>query len=228
MPFGLTNAPATFQSVMNMVFEPLLRKGVLVFMNDILIYSRTREQHVQHLREVLQLLRAHQLNLKRSKCTFACQELEYLGHVIGTTGVATDKSKIAAVKSWPRPRNLKELHGFHGLTGYYRKFIKSYGTINSLLTQLLGKGSIFQWTPTIETAFATLKEALVQAPVLALPDFAQPFIVETDACQYGIGAVLMQNGYPFAYLSRALSVRNQALSTYECVAILMAADKWRS
>jgi hypothetical protein len=143
MPFGLTNAPATFQSVMNHIFAPLLRKGVLVFMDDILIYSRTLEQHEAHLREVFQILRAHNLNLKQSKCSFAQQNLEYLGHVIGTNGVATDSSKIAAVQAWPRPTNLKQLRGFLGLTGYYRKFIQHYGTISRPLTHLLKKGTAF-------------------------------------------------------------------------------------
>jgi hypothetical protein len=230
MPFGLTNAPATFQGVMNTVFECLLRKGVLVFMDDILVYSPTLQQHLQTLREVFTILRHQQLTLKRSKCTFAQQNLEYLGHVIGTAGVATDSAKVAAVQSWPQPRSLKELRGFLGLTGYYRKFIKHYGMISRPLTQLLRKGATFQWTPTTETAFRTLKDALVNAPVLALPDFAHSFVLETDACQYGVGAVLMQSNHPIAYLSKALSPRNQALSTYEkeCLAILMAIDKWRS
>jgi hypothetical protein len=230
MPFGLTNAPATFQSVMNSVFEKVLRKGVLVFMDDILVYTETVEQHAKQLTEVFQVLRDQQLNLKRSKCSFAKQNIEYLGHVIGIDGVATDSSKITAVKEWPRPKNLKELRGFLGLTGYYRKFIKHYGPISKPLTQLLRKGEVYQWTPVTEGAFQELKQALIQAPVLALPDFSQQFVVETDACQSGVGAVLMQQGHPVAYLSKALSPRNQALSTYEkeCLAILMAVEKWRS
>jgi hypothetical protein len=182
MPFGLTNAPATFQGVMNTVFERLLHKGVLVFMDDILVYSPTLQQHLQTLREVFTILRHQQVTLKRSKCTFAQQNLEYLGHVISTAGVATDSAKVAAVQTWPQPRSLKELRGFLGLTGYYRKFIKHYGMISRPLTQLLRKGETFQWTPTTETAFRTLKDALVNAPVLALPDFAQSFVIETGAC----------------------------------------------
>jgi hypothetical protein len=177
---------------MNNIFAPLLRKGVLVFMDDILIYSPTLERHEAHLREVLQILRAHKLTLKQSKCSFAQQNLKYLGHVIGTNGVATDSWKIAAVQAWPRPTNLKQLCGFLGLTGYYRKFIQHYGTISRPLTQFLKTGTAFQWTPMTESAFQELKTALVQAPVLALPDFSHPFVVETDACQYGVGAVLMQ------------------------------------
>jgi hypothetical protein len=214
---------------MNSVFEHLLRKGILVFMDDILIYTPTLEKHVQLVREVFQILSTHKLQLKHSKCAFARQKLDYLGHVIGVEGVATDNSMIVAVQAWPRPSNLKELRGFLGLTGYYRKFIKNYGLLSRPLTQLLCKGELFQWTPVTEEAFLTLKTTLVNAPVLALPDFFLPFVVETDACQYGVGAVLMQNGHPIAYLSKALSPKNQAMSTYEkeCVSILMAVDKWR-
>jgi hypothetical protein len=143
MQFGLTNAPTTFQSVMNNIFELLLRKGVLVFMDDILIYSPTLEQHQAHLREVLQILRANKLSLKHSECLFGQQNLDYLGHVIGTAGVATDSSKIADVQAWPQPSNLKQLRGFLGLTGYYRKFICHYGTISRPLTNLLKKGEAF-------------------------------------------------------------------------------------
>jgi hypothetical protein len=144
MPFGLTNAPATFQGVMNHILEKMLRKGVLVFMDDILIYSPTLEEHQQQVREVFQILRAHQLQLKQTKCTFAQQNLEYLGNVIGTAGVATDSSKIDTVQAWPRPTTLKQLRGFLGLTGYYRKFIRNYGMISRPLTQLLRKGTLFQ------------------------------------------------------------------------------------
>jgi hypothetical protein len=143
MQFGLTNAPTTFQSVMNNIFELLLRKGVLVFMDDILIYSPTLEQHQAHLREVLQILRANKLSLKHSKCLFGQQNLDYLGHVIRIAGVATDSSKIADVQTWPQPSNLKQLRGFLGLTGYYRKFIRHYGTISRPLTNLLKKGEAF-------------------------------------------------------------------------------------
>jgi hypothetical protein len=179
---------------------------------------------------VFQLLRANQLSLKRSKCTFAQQNLEYQGHGIGTDGVATDTTKIAAVQAWPNPKNLKELCGFLGLTRYYHKFIWHYGIISQPLTNLLRKGETFQWTPVTETAFQTLKQALISAPVLALPDFSQPFVIKTDTCQLGMGAVLMQQNHPTAYLGKALSPRNQTLSTYEkeCMAILMAVDKWCS
>ena len=163
MPFGLTNAPATFQSVMNNIFAPLLRHGVLVFMDDILIYSATLEDHVQLLAQVFSIIQQHQFLIKLSKCSFAQNQIEYLGHCISAQGVATESSKITAVQQWPVPTNLKELRGFLGLTGYYRKFIRHYGMISRPLTQLLTKGTPFVWTPITEEAFQVLKKAMVEA-----------------------------------------------------------------
>lgn len=229
MPFGLTNAPATFQAVMNVIFEPLLRKGVLIFMDDILVYSKTLEEHLEQLRREFEILQLQSLYLKKSKCSFAQTELEYLGHVISAAGVATDPSKISVVAQWPEPQDTKQLRGFLGLAGYYRKFIKGYGLISRPLTDLLKKTTQFHWTPQLQTCFQNLKKALVSAPVLALPDFSKGFIIETDACDQGIGAVLMQQGHPIAYLSKALSKRSQTLSTYEkeCLAVILAVDKWK-
>jgi len=228
MPFGLTNAPATFQAAMNSIFSPLMRKGVLVFMDDILVYTPSLDSHCVLLQQVFEILQEHQFFLKLSKCEFAKQELEYLGHTISPAGVATEPSKVKAVSDWPIPQNVRDLRGFLGLTGYYRRFIQHYAMISRPLTNLLKKGVQFQWTPAHE-AFSLLKAALIQAPVLAVPDFQKPFVVETDACDLGIGAVLMQEGHPISYLSKPLSARNQALSTYEkeCMAILLAIEKWR-
>lgn len=139
MPFGLTNAPATFQAAMNILFALLLRNYVLVFMDDILIYSETLEEHLQHLEKVFTILQENQLYVKLSKCSFAQQELEYLDHVISGAGVQTDPAKIAAVKDWPVPTNVKQVRGFLGLTGYYRRFIKHYGIISRSLSDLLKK-----------------------------------------------------------------------------------------
>ena len=129
MPFGLTNAPSTFQSLMNDVFRPYLRKFVLVFFDDTLIFSPFFELHLQHLRTVLELLLNHQLFAKRSKCVFGCSEVEYLGHIISRQGVSTNHKKATVVVSWPAPTSVKALKGFLGLTSYYRKFIKHYGTL---------------------------------------------------------------------------------------------------
>jgi hypothetical protein len=184
-------------------------------MDDILVFSKTLEEHKKHLQEVFDILPANSLYLKKSKCSFAQTKSEYLGHVISSTGVATAPNKIQAVKEWETPENAKQLRSFLGLAGYYRKFIQHYGLISKPLTDLLKKHSQFIWTPQHQHCFDTLKHALITSPVLSLPDFSKPFIIETDASDKGIGAVLMQQGHPVAYLSKALSNRSQALSTYE-------------
>ena len=228
MPFGLTNAPATFQSLMNTVFGELLRKCVLIFFDDILVYSSSLEEHVVHLQSVLELMRRNQLFAKHSKCAFATDRVEYLGHFIQEAGVSTDPQKIKAIVEWPNPSTLKALRGFLGLAGYYRRFVMSFGTIARPLT-VLTKKNYFEWSEEAETAFGTLKKALCEAPVLALPRFDKPFVVETDACGQGIGAVLMQEGHPIAFISRHLKGKQLHLSIYEkeLLAVVFAVQKWR-
>uniref|UniRef100_A0A2N9HQY9 RNA-directed DNA polymerase n=1 Tax=Fagus sylvatica TaxID=28930 RepID=A0A2N9HQY9_FAGSY len=200
MPFGLTNAPSTFQALMNDVFKPFLRKFVLVFFDDILVYSQNLEEHKIHLKAVLQVLLDHQLFAKKSKCVFAVGEVEYLGHVISGRGVQTDPKKIAAMVNWPKPQTLK---GFE---------------------RVLGLDS-----EKAEMAFERLKEACSQPPCLALPDFSKTFVVECDASGYGIGAVLMQEGRPLAFYSQALKGKALFLSTYEkeLMALVLSVKKWR-
>jgi hypothetical protein len=230
MAFGLTGAPATFQHAMNASLAPVLRKFALVFFDDILIYSATYSEHLEHVKAVLDILRRDNWQAKMSKCAFAQKQVAYLGHVISAAGVATDDTKIQTIRDWVQPTNLKQLRGFLGLSGYYRKFIRHYAVISQPLTSLLKKGTLFVWTDATETAFQALKQALISAPVLALPDFSQQFIVETDACDVGIGAVLSQKGHPLAYVSRSLGPRNKGLSVYEkeYLAILLAVQQWRS
>ena len=228
MPFGLTNAPATFQSLMNKVFQSALRKFVLVFFDDILVFSSSWHDHLKHLEAVLQILQQHQLYARLSKCSFGASEVDYLGHRVSSKGVSMESTKVQAVLEWPPLTNSKQLRGFLGLTGYYRRFIKAYAHIAAPLTDLLKKDN-FVWNSEAEAAFLKLKNAMTIAPVLALPDFTQPFILETDASGIGVGAVLSQNGHPIAYFSKKLAPRMQKQSAYtrELLAITEALAKFR-
>jgi hypothetical protein len=228
MPFGLTTAPSTFQCLMNEILQPFLRKFVMVFLDDILIYSPSLTQHEDHLQQVFEVLQANKIFLKLSKCSFAQSSLVYLGHIIFVYGVATDPTKTIAMLKWPKPTTVTELRGFLRLTGYYRKFVRGYGIIAKPLTQLLKKKS-FEWSPTADKTFSTLKSAMMCTPVLALPNFKEPLTIETDACIYGVGAVLMQKGQPVAFLGKALGEKRKHLSIYdkEFLALLMAVEKWR-
>lgn len=170
MPFGLINALSSFQGLMDHIFQAHLRKFILVLFDDILIYSRSLEEHLQHLKISFDLLVQHQLLTKKSKCVFGAERVEYLGHYISSQGVSTDPRKVEALKTWPEPKTITQLRRFLGLAGYYMRFIKGYGVIDKL------------------------KLALTTTPVLALPNFSLTFVVETDACNIGIGVVLMQQG----------------------------------
>jgi hypothetical protein len=230
MAFGLTGAPGTFQEAMNSTLAPYLRIFVLVFFDDILIYSANYEDHLVHIRLVFELLAKDQWKIKLSKCSFAQRKIAYLGHVISEQGVGTDPSKVSAISQWPTPTSAKQLRSFLGLAGYYRKFVKGFGVISKPLTELLKKNAIFVWTIVHEQSFVALKKAMCSAPVLALPNFSKPFAIETDASSSGIGAVLIQDGHPLAYISKALGPKSQGISAYEkeYMAILMAVQHWRS
>jgi len=200
---GLCNSPATFQSVMNKIFAPHLHKFVVVYLDDVMIFSKDAESHERHLEEVLKLLDENKFLVKTSKCSFHKPEVAFLGHVVGRNGLKVDSTKIQVVKDWPVPTNLKQLRSFLGLTNYFRKFIQGYSSLTAPLTSFMKKGVDFQstWNDTHTGIIEQLREALTTAPVLTLPDFSQPFEVVSDASLLGTGAVLMQNDKVIAYTS---------------------------
>ncbi|KAJ4759850.1 polyprotein [Rhynchospora pubera] len=186
------------------------------------------DDHIQHVEAVMQILLSNQLKAKLSKCAFGTTRVEYMGHIITNQGVATDPTKVDSMLNWPVPTTVKELRGFLGLTGYYRKFVRNYGLISKPLTELTKKNA-FLWSPSAQEAFHSLKQAMSTTPVLQLPDYSKQFIIETDASAFGIGAVLMQENRPIAYLSKSLGIKNQGLSTYEkeLLALITAVKKWK-
>ena len=228
MPFGLCNAPFSFQATMNQLFQPYLRKYIIVLFDDILIYSRTMHDHLLHLETAFQVLMAGQFPLKLSKCTFAQQQLEYLGHMVSANGVKPVPEKVQAIQQWPTPCTSQALRGFLGLAGFYRRFIRGYAALAAPLTKLLRHGQ-FDWSQEADTAFQNLKNALTVVPVLALPDFSTPFMVETDTSGSGMGAVLTLGGHPLAYYNKQFFPKLLNSSTYvrELAAITATVKKWR-
>ncbi|WVZ93840.1 LOW QUALITY PROTEIN: hypothetical protein U9M48_039794 [Paspalum notatum var. saurae] len=229
MFFGLTNAPAYFMNLMNKVFMEYLDKFVVVFIDDILIYSKTEEEHEEHLRLVLQKLREHKLYAKLSKCEFWLDQVPFLGHIVSKGGIMVDPSKISSVMDWKVPEVVKEVRGFLGLAGYYRRFIESFSKIVKPMTSLLEKGVPFIWTKERQAAFDEVKKRLTTAPVLTLPDLTKSFTVYYDASKEGLGCVLMQEGKVIAYASRQLRKHEVNYPTHdlELAAIVHALKIWR-
>ena len=190
MPFGLTNALATFNRLMTDLFRKELDDFVLVFFDDILIYSENEEEHKQHLHHVLEILRKAKLYAKRSKCTFFVDKVAYLGFIVSKDGISPDPAKVEAIVSWPIPRNVSEVRGFLGLAGWCRVFVKEYAIITEALTKLTRKSEEFAWSKFKDQAFNLVKEILASEPVLKLPDFEKTFEVIVDACGQGIGGIL--------------------------------------
>lgn len=207
----------------------VLREFVLVVFDDILVYSRNVEDHLKHVKIVLSILRKQQLFAKLSKCSFGQDHVEYLGHIIDQEGVRVDPNKIESVKGWPVPKTIKALRGFLCLTGYYRKFVRGYGLIAKPHTNLLKKGQ-FLWNEKAPATFEKLKQAMTETPVLQLLNFQKVFLLETDECYHGIGAILMQEGHPIAYLCKALGPKSLGYSVYEneFLVILLAVQELRA
>jgi hypothetical protein len=191
MSIGLTNAPAHFMYLMNSIFMSEMEKFVVVFIDDILVYSKNEAEHEQHLQIILQQLHDHQLYANFSKCVFWLKEISFLGHVISTEGIAIDPSKVQEVLDWKSPRLVMQICSFLRLAGYYRRFISNFSKIAKPMTKLLEKGAKFKWSPQCKEVFLTLKKLLTTAPVLAQPDIEKTFDVYCDASGTGIGGILM-------------------------------------
>ncbi|WVZ97041.1 hypothetical protein U9M48_042606 [Paspalum notatum var. saurae] len=229
MSFGLTNAPAFFMYMMNSVFMNELDKFVVVFIDDILIYSKNEKEHEEHLRVVLTRLREHKLYAKFSKCAFWLKQVGFLGHILSEKGVAVDPSKVKDVLNWKQPETVTEIRSFLGLAGYYRRFIKDFSKIAKPMTSLTKKNAKFVWGPKCEDGFRELKKLLTTAPVLAQPDVTKPFDVYCDASGRGPGCVLMQEGRVIAYASRQLRKHEANYPTHdlELAALVHAPKIWR-
>jgi hypothetical protein len=206
-----------------------LDKFVVLFIDDILIYSKSAEEHATHLRLILETLREHQLYAKFSKCEFWLKEVGFLGHVLSAGGISVDPKKIKAVMEWEAPTTQTEVRGFLGLAGYYRKFVEGFSSIARPMTQLLKKDKKFEWTPKCEESFQELKKRLVSAPVLTMPDITKNFDVYCDASKLGLGCVLMQEGKVIAYLSRQHRPHEENYPTHdlELAAVVLALKTWR-
>ncbi|MCO5608596.1 hypothetical protein L7F22_062809 [Adiantum nelumboides] len=228
MPFGLTNAPATFNRMMERIFRPH-RNFTGVFFDDVIIYSKTIEEHKEHLKVIFQALRDNKLYVNQKKSEFFLQEIQYLGHIISKNGIRMDPAKLEVIKDWPTPRNLHEVRSFIGMCAYYRRFIEKFSLIAGPLHDLTKKNVKYVWTEKRQQAFDTLKQKLISQPVLALPDLSKPFEVQCDACGDCLGAVLLQEGHAIAYESRRLSSDEQILGIYEkeLLAVLHALDSWK-
>ncbi|KAK1681468.1 hypothetical protein QYE76_042316 [Lolium multiflorum] len=229
MPFGLTNAPSTFMRLMNHVLREFIGKFVVVYFDDILIYSRNESDHTIHIRHVLQVLRDNQLYGNLEKCTFCKDKVIFLGYVVSKHGVEVDESKIEAIQNWPTPMNVSQVRSFHGLAGFYRRFVPNFSTIAAPLNDLTKKGVVFEWGAAQDHAFDELKRLLTSAPLLALPDFNKQFEIECDASGIGIGGVLMQEGRPIAYFSEKLSGAklNYPIYDKELYALIRVLEVWQ-
>jgi hypothetical protein len=233
LPFGLTNAPASFMALMQEIFQPFLDQFVIVFLDDILIYSKSLEDHKRHLQQVLETLRKHKLYAKWEKCELIKSSVGFLGHVVSDQGIGMEKGKIQAINDWPQLKSVEDVRSFLGLAGYYRKFIKDFSRITAPLTDLLHNGVKFEWTEKQQIAFTQLKESMSTGPILILPDPKLPYVVATDASGYAIGAMLGQDQgkgvQPIAFLSKKMlpAEKNYPVHEQELLAIICALKEWR-
>ena len=229
LSFGLANAPSTFMSVMNDIFRDLLDKFVLIYIDDILVYSKSPEEHLQHLKIVMQRLRDHNLLVKLKKCEFFKDNLKFLGHLVGKDGIQVDPDKVKVVSAWPEPQTPGEVRSFLGLANYFRKFIQGFSSLARPLSQLANKPVMDGLSDKERASFRGIQQALVEAPVLVMPDMQKDFVIICDASKYGMGAVLMQDDHPVAFMSKALSAaeKNYPTTEQELLAVVKALREWR-
>jgi len=231
--FGLHNSPATFQRLVNSLFLDLQQSGVIAYLDDIIIASPDFETHIKTLETVLSRLERAGLTINTEKIQICRPETKVLGHIVSASGVRPDPEKVESVRDCPRPKNVKQVRQFLVVTSWFRKFIRNYAQIAEPLNRCLDAGGPFLWTEQCQTAFDTLKQRLVSAPVMSAPNFDLPFTIHTDASAVGLGAVLLQtvNGRQqvIQYATRALSKREQKFSTVEreCLAVVRAVEKFR-
>ncbi|GKB40736.1 reverse transcriptase domain-containing protein [Tanacetum coccineum] len=229
MPFGLTNAPAVFMDLMNRVCKPYLDKFMIVFIDDILIYSKSEEEHAEHLKLILELHKKDEFYAKFSKCDFWLSKVQFLGHVIDSEGIHVDPAKIESIKDWASPKTPTEIRQFLGLAGYYRRFIEGFSKIAKPMTKLTQKNAKFDWSEKVKDVFQLLKQKLCSAPILSLPEGSEDFVVYCDASRKGLGAVLMQREKVIAYASRQLKIHEKNYTTHdlELGAVVFALKMWR-
>ena len=229
IPFGLTNAPTAFMDLMNRVFKPYLDQFVVVFIDDMLMYSKNKEEHEKHLHVILQNLREHQLFAKLNKCEFWLDQISFLGHVVSNDGILVDPSKVEAVLSWKRPTTVSDIRSFLGMSGYYRYFIEGFSKISLPLTRLTQKNAKFVWSKECQSSFEELKKKLVSAPVLTISSSLGGFVIYSDASHQGLGCVLMQHGKMVAYGSRQLKPYEKNYPTHdlELATVVFALKIWR-
>ena len=234
MPFGLSSAPATLQRYLQKVFEKHLFKSLVIYLDDILVFSKSFEEHLNHLEQVFEILSEYNLRLKKSKCNFATNQIKYLGFVISGDGISTDPEKIQAVEGFPRPTNVKGIRSFIGLCSFYRRFVKNFSNIAKPMTELLKKDKRFEWNERCEKAFNELKDALMCEPVLRHFVPGKEIVIYTDSSGFGLGAILCQiedgKEYVVAYSSKLLTDTQQrySASERECLAIVFACQKYRA
>jgi hypothetical protein len=201
VPFGLTNTPSTFMRLMNHALHAFIGRFVVVYFDDILVYSKDLNEHINHLQYVLDVLRKEKLYANLKKCSFCIDKVVFLGYVISAKGIEVDEEKLKAIKEWPTPKSITKVRSFHGLASFYWRFVKNFSTLAAPLTEIVKKSVGFKWGSEQDRAFIEIKERLCGAPLLVLSNFSKTFEIEYDVSGIGIGTILMQEKWPIAYFS---------------------------